>query len=66
MISYLIGFLECEHGRASNGQHARKQLFNESFAPCQVLIRETSTDWYFYQSWPENIDSGAPREDSPA
>jgi hypothetical protein len=26
MISYRIGFSECEHGRASNGQHARKAI----------------------------------------
>jgi hypothetical protein len=28
--------MKCEHRRASNGQHARKGLFNESFPPCQV------------------------------
>jgi hypothetical protein len=35
MISYRIGISECEHGRASNGQHARKPLFNESRSACQ-------------------------------
>src|SRR3954470_5133814 len=35
MISYRIGFSECEHGRASNGQHARKWFFNESRPACQ-------------------------------
>jgi hypothetical protein len=30
MISYRIGFSECEHRRASNGQHARKRLSTES------------------------------------
>src|ERR1700704_992788 len=38
MISYRIGFSECEHRRASNGQHARKRLFNDSFPACQGLI----------------------------
>src|SRR5258705_11831866 len=47
MISYRIGFLECAHGRASNGQHARKGLFNDSFSPCQVLIRANPPAWYF-------------------
>jgi len=35
MISYRIGFSECEHGRASNGQHARKRFFTESYPACQ-------------------------------
>jgi len=35
MISYRIGFSECEHGPASNRQHARKRLFNESHPACQ-------------------------------
>jgi hypothetical protein len=35
MISYRIGFSECEHGRASNRQHARKPLFTESRPTCQ-------------------------------
>jgi hypothetical protein len=35
MISYRIGFSECEHRRASNGQHARKPLFIESRPACQ-------------------------------
>jgi hypothetical protein len=35
MISYRIGFSECEHGPASNRQHARKRLFNESRPACQ-------------------------------
>jgi hypothetical protein len=38
MVSYRIGFSECEHKRASNGQHVRKRLFNESFPACQALI----------------------------
>jgi len=38
MISYRIGFSECEHRRASNGQHARNRLFNDSFPACQGLI----------------------------
>jgi hypothetical protein len=36
-ISYRIGFWESEHGRASNSQHARTGLFNESFPACQAL-----------------------------
>jgi hypothetical protein len=35
MISYRIGFSECEHGRASNGQHVRKRLFSRSHPACQ-------------------------------
>jgi hypothetical protein len=35
MISYRIGFSECEHRRASNGQHARKPFFTESRPACQ-------------------------------
>jgi hypothetical protein len=35
MISYRIGFSECEHRRASNGQHARKRFFTESYPACQ-------------------------------
>jgi hypothetical protein len=35
MISYRIGFSECAHGRASNGQHTRKPLFTESYPACQ-------------------------------
>jgi hypothetical protein len=35
MISYRIGFSECEHGRASNGQHVRKRLFTRSHPACQ-------------------------------
>jgi len=35
MISYRGGFSECEHRRASNGQHARKPLFTESRPACQ-------------------------------
>jgi hypothetical protein len=35
MISYRIGFSECEHERASNRQHARKPLFTESCPACQ-------------------------------
>src|SRR5260370_8694525 len=38
MISYRIGFSECEHRRASNGQHARNGLFNESFPACQGVF----------------------------
>jgi hypothetical protein len=51
MITYRIGFLECAHERASNGQHARKGLFNDSFSPCQVLIRANPAAWYFRQIW---------------
>jgi hypothetical protein len=36
MISYCVGFSECAHRRASNGQHVRKRLFNESFPVCQA------------------------------
>jgi hypothetical protein len=43
MISYRVGFSECEHRRASNGQHTRKALFNESFPACQALIRGSAT-----------------------
>ena len=35
MISYRIGFSECEHGPASNRQHARKRFFTESRRACQ-------------------------------
>ena len=35
MISYRIGFSECEHRRASNSQHARKRLFTGSRPACQ-------------------------------
>jgi hypothetical protein len=35
MISYRIGFSECEHRPASNGQHAWKPLFIESRSACQ-------------------------------
>src|SRR5258708_25152539 len=38
MISYRIGFSECEHRRASNGQHVRNEVFNESFPACQALF----------------------------
>jgi len=31
-----MGFLENEHGRASDSQHARKGMFNESRRLCQV------------------------------
>jgi len=37
MVSYRAGFSECEHKRASNSQHVRNALFNESFPPCQAL-----------------------------
>src|SRR5260370_13135765 len=60
MISYRIWFLECEHKRASNGQHARKRLFNDSFAPCQALIRINLADWHFYEVGPEIADLGVP------
>jgi hypothetical protein len=35
--SYLVGFLECEHGHASASQHVRSAVFNESLLRCQVL-----------------------------
>ena len=35
MISYRIGFSECEHERASNGQHVRRRLFSRSVPACQ-------------------------------
>jgi hypothetical protein len=35
MNSYHVGFSECAHERASNGQHVRKQFFNRSAAACQ-------------------------------
>jgi len=35
MVSYRIGFSECELGRASDGQHARSALFNDSCRRCQ-------------------------------
>jgi len=44
MISYRIGFSECEHERASNGQHARKRLFTESFPACQEQISDQFND----------------------
>jgi len=37
MISCRIGLSECEHERASNGQHVRKRLFNDSCPACQAL-----------------------------
>ncbi|KJC46295.1 hypothetical protein UP09_12650 [Bradyrhizobium sp. LTSP885] len=40
MISYRIGFSECEHGHASNGQHARKALSSESYSTCQEQISD--------------------------
>jgi hypothetical protein len=49
MISYRVEFSECAHRRASNGQHVRKRLFNESFPLCQALIRAIQPAWYFYQ-----------------
>jgi hypothetical protein len=39
MISYHVGFSECEHGHASNSQHARTALFSESLPACQGQIR---------------------------
>src|SRR5260370_15123543 len=59
MISYRIGFLECEHRRASNGQHARKGWFNDSFPACQALNSRQLTDGYFRQIWREIADSAA-------
>jgi len=38
MISYRIGFSECEHRRASDSQHVWKRSFNESFPTCQELF----------------------------
>jgi hypothetical protein len=35
MVSYRIGFSECVHRRASNRQHVRSGLFNESSPTCQ-------------------------------
>jgi hypothetical protein len=32
MISYRSGFSECEHGRASEGQHARKRFLTSLVA----------------------------------
>src|SRR6202022_962691 len=66
MISYGIGFLECEHGRASNGQHARKGIFNESFPLCQALICANLADGYFYQIGPENRRFRRPGPHRPA
>src|SRR5665213_4327183 len=37
MVSYRIGFSECVHRRASNRQHVRSALFNESLPTCQAL-----------------------------
>ena len=34
-VSYQVELLECEHKRASEGQHVRKALFNESLTACQ-------------------------------
>src|ERR1039457_5880782 len=58
MISYRIGFSECEHRRASNGQHARKGLFNESFPACQGLIRANSVGGYFGKFGPKPTIQG--------
>jgi hypothetical protein len=49
MISYRVGFSECAHRRASNGQHVRKRLFNESFPLCQALIRAIQPTRYFHR-----------------
>src|SRR3984893_15639488 len=35
MNSYRIGFSECEHERASNGQHVRRRLFSRYVPACQ-------------------------------
>ena len=61
MISYRIGFSECEHRRASNGQHARKRLFNEFFPACQALIRGTAASGYFGEFRARNRPIQAPR-----
>jgi hypothetical protein len=45
MISYRNGISECEHGRASNGQHARKPLFTESWSACQEQISHQFAGW---------------------
>jgi hypothetical protein len=36
-VSNLAGFLESEHGRASDSQHVRSVMFNESLPRCQAL-----------------------------
>jgi hypothetical protein len=38
MVSYRLVFSECEHKRASNGQHVRKRFFNESFRGFQEVF----------------------------
>src|ERR1044072_7910956 len=55
MISYRIGFSECEHRRASNGQHARTRLFTESFPACQEQISDQ------FAGRPKQIFSPNPR-----
>jgi hypothetical protein len=36
-VSNLVGFLESEHRRASESQHVRSVVFNESLPRCQAL-----------------------------
>ncbi len=60
MISYRIGFSECEHGRASNGQHARNGFFNESFQACQGLISGISEPENSLQNFCPDLSQRAP------
>jgi hypothetical protein len=73
MISYRIGFSECEHGRASNGQHARKRLFTDSFPACQEQNSDQFDDGrskFFAcnpaNSSPENFLTGSVTSGPPA
>ena len=48
-VSYRIGFSECEFGRASDSQHARSALFNDSCRRCQ----EQNSDQFGWNLGPE-------------
>src|SRR6202047_2153815 len=50
MNSYRIGFSECEHERASNGQHVRRRLFSRSITACQ----EQNSDQFCLTGGPKN------------
>ena len=54
MISYRIGFSECAHKRASNGQHVRNGVFSESFPACQALFRRNARPRDFRQIGPKS------------
>jgi hypothetical protein len=73
MISYRVGFSECEHGRASNGQHARKPFFTESRPACQEQNSDQIADRISREFGPEmaeislasSVTPGPPRSSWP-